>query len=169
MPHKYFSIDGVATFVHHTGSTTLPDVPPDLSRGETVVCLHGAGGNGGQFQQVLAGLAAEHSPLAFDQPAHGRSAGLDSLGSLERMAGFTRALLGVLGIESPVLLGHSLGGAVALQCALDGGPRVRALVLVGAAVFVVISSIVSNPGNALLGTGLIGLGIPAFLYWQRKQ
>lgn len=134
MPHKYFSIDGVATFVHHTGSTTLPDVPPDLSLGETIVCLHGAGGNGGQFQQVLAGLAAEHSPLAFDQPAHGRSAGLDSLGSLERMAGFTRSLLGVLGIESPVLLGHSLGGAVALQCALDGGPRVRGLVLVGAVV-----------------------------------
>ena len=134
MPCKYFSIDGVATFVHHTGSTTLPDVPPDLSRGETVVCLHGAGGNGGQFLDVLAGLAAEHSPLAFDQPAHGRSAGLDSLGSIERMAGFARALLGKLGIERPVLLGHSLGGAVALQCALAATPPVRALVLVGAVV-----------------------------------
>ncbi len=25
MPHKYFCIDGVATYVHHTGATTLPE------------------------------------------------------------------------------------------------------------------------------------------------
>ncbi len=42
-------------------------------------------------------------------------------------------------------------------------------IFVGAAVFVVISSIVSNPANALLGTGLIGLGIPAFLFWKSRQ
>ena len=134
MPHKYFSIDGVATYVQHTGTTTLPDVPPDLGRGESVVCLHGAGGNSGLFSDVLNGLAAAHSPLSFDQPAHGRSTGLDSLGSIERMSAFSRALLGKLGVERPVLLGHSLGGAVALQCALDAAPAVRALVLVGAVV-----------------------------------
>ena len=38
------------------------------------------------FDGVLAELAAEHSPLALDLPGHGRSGGLDSLGSIERMA-----------------------------------------------------------------------------------
>lgn len=42
-------------------------------------------------------------------------------------------------------------------------------IFVAAAVFVVISSIVSNPGNALLGTGLIGLGVPAYLFWKSRQ
>ncbi len=41
-------------------------------------------------------------------------------------------------------------------------------IFVVAAVFVVISSIASNPGNALLGTGLIGLGVPAYLFWKSR-
>ncbi len=131
MPNKYFAIDGIATFVHHTGQTTLPEVVPDLSRGETVVCLHGAGGNGAVFDGVLEQLASAHSPLAFDQPGHGRSGSLDSLGSLERMSAFTGALCSKLGVERPVLLGHSMGGAVALQRALDEPDAVRAVVLVG--------------------------------------
>lgn len=129
MPEKYFQIEGVATFLQHTGRTTLPDVPPDLSRGRALVCLHGAGGNGAVFADVLEKLAAEHSPVAFDQPAHGRSGGLDSLGEIERMAAFTRALLSRLGAERPVLLGHAMGGAVALQCALDEPDAVGGLVL----------------------------------------
>ena len=133
MPRKYVSIDGVATFLRHTGATTLPDVTPDLSRGETIVCLHGAGGNGGLFAELVDALAEAHSPLCFDQPGHGRSGGLDSLGSIERMGEFTGALLAALGVEPVVLLGHSMGGLVALQRALEHPEAVRALVLVGTA------------------------------------
>jgi APA family basic amino acid/polyamine antiporter len=38
-----------------------------------------------------------------------------------------------------------------------------------AAGYVVLSSIASNPGNALLGSGLIGLGIPAYLFWRSRR
>jgi LPXTG-motif cell wall-anchored protein len=38
-----------------------------------------------------------------------------------------------------------------------------------AAVYVVISSVGSNPGNAAVGAGLILLGVPAFLYWARRR
>lgn len=129
MPAKYFSIDGVATYVHHTGPTTLPDVAPDLGVGQVVLCLHGAGGNGNVFARVLERLSEAHSPLAFDMPAHGRSGGLDSLGSIERMADFTRGVIEKLGLRQPVLLGHSMGGAVALQYALTYGSELRGLVL----------------------------------------
>jgi len=130
VPHKYASVEGVATYVHHVGPTTLPEVVPDLGRGETVVCLHCSGGNGAMFAELLEALAASHSPLALDLPGHGRSGGLDSLGSIETMAGFVRAFLARWGIARPVLLGHSMGGAVALRLALDEPDRVRALVLV---------------------------------------
>lgn len=133
MPEKYLPVDGVPTRLLHTGPTTLPDVPPALAQGETVVCLHGAGGNGNTFAALLEGLAAAHSPVAFDQPGHGRSGGLDSLGSVERMAGFTRAFVDKLGIERPVLLGHSLGGAVGLEYTLTWPSDVRALILCGSA------------------------------------
>src|SRR5437867_809694 len=46
------------------------------------------------------------------------------------------------------------------------GYPVTPILFVGAAAFVVYSSIVSNPRNATIGAGLIGLGIPAFLYWR---
>jgi len=130
VPHKYATVEGVATYVHHVGRTTLPEVVPDLSRGETVVCLHCSGGNGAMFAEFLEALAAEHSPLSLDLPGHGRSGGLDSLGSIERMAGFVGSFLERWGLPRAVLLGHSMGGAVALRLALDRPAAVRALVLV---------------------------------------
>jgi len=42
------------------------------------------------------------------------------------------------------------------------------VIFVLAAAYVVFSSIVSNPRNAVVGAGLIGLGIPAFLYWRSR-
>ena len=130
MPHKYFSIDGVATFVHHQGPTTLPDVPPALERGEAVLCLHGSGGNGNVFSGFSRALAESHSPLAFDMPGHARSGSLDGLGSVDRMAEFTIAFADKLALPVPrVLLGHSLGGAVAAEVALLAPDTVRALVI----------------------------------------
>jgi len=130
--HKYSRIDGVATFLHHRGPTTLPEVVPDRGQGERILCLHGAGGNGAVFDPLLDLLGERHEPLAFDQPGHGRSGSFDSLGSIDRMAAFTRALWEKLALRAPVLLGHSMGGAVALQLALDHPDEVRGLVLVGA-------------------------------------
>jgi pimeloyl-ACP methyl ester carboxylesterase len=130
VPHKYFSVDGVATFVHHQGPTTLPDVPPHLAQGEAVLCLHGSGGNGNVFRGLSRALSERHSPLAFDMPGHARSGSLDSLGSVERMAEFTIAFGEKLALRSPrVLLGHSLGGAVATEVALLAPDAVRALVI----------------------------------------
>jgi 3-oxoadipate enol-lactonase len=132
VPRKYVYVDGVATLLRHRGPTTLPEVAPVTSRGEVVLFLHGTGGNSGAFDEVLDALATEHSPLAFDMPAHGRSAGLDSLGSIVDMADFARRLVDKLGLRDPVLVGHGLGGLVALEYALRDPERVRALVLVGA-------------------------------------
>ncbi len=128
VPNKYFSIDGVATFVQHSGTTTLPGVVPDTQAGETVVCLHDIGGNGAEFRGLLDGLEGAHSPFAFDFPGHSRSGELDSLGSIARMAEFLGEFCSVLGLERPVLLGHGMGAAVALQYALSSPASVRALV-----------------------------------------
>jgi pimeloyl-ACP methyl ester carboxylesterase len=129
---KYVCVDGEAVLVHYRGPTTLPEAPPDLSRGATVLCLHDAGGNGNVFAGVLDALAdAGHSPVTYDQPGHGRSGGLDSLGAVAAMAAHARTVADGLGVEHPVLVGEGMGAAVALELAMTQPDWPRALVLCG--------------------------------------
>ena len=129
MPYRYASVADISAYVHHTGPTTLPGRPPVLNRGTTLVCLHGAGGNQGVFDGVFEALEERHSLVAFDQPGHGRSGSLDSLADIHAMARFTHELLTTLGIERPTLLGHSMGGMVAIQYALTYPEKGGGLVL----------------------------------------
>jgi pimeloyl-ACP methyl ester carboxylesterase len=131
VPQKYLTIGDTATLVHHRGATTLPGSPPHTDRGATIVCLHEAGTSGAQFSDLMDHLAADHSPLSFDQPGHGRSGGLDALPSIEAMAGQLHSLLGAWSIERPVLVGEGLGGVVALQAAAGNPELASALVLIG--------------------------------------
>lgn len=134
MPTKYAHVDGTAVHYAHSGPSTLPGVAPDLSRGELVLFLHDAGGNAGVWQAQVDAFGRDHSPVAFDFPGHGRSAGTESLGSIEAYAGFLGALSDVLELRPAVLVGHGMGAAVAIEATARVPERVRALVLVGATV-----------------------------------
>jgi len=48
------------------------------------------------------------------------------------------------------------------------GYPITPAIFVLAAALAVYSSITSNPRNAAIGAGLIGLGVPAFLYWRSR-
>ena len=136
MPQKYVWVDDVPTLIHHRGPTTLPGHPPDLSRGPVVLCVHGAGGNGHEFADVLDALdgAGDITPIAYDQPGHGRSGSLDSLGSVHAMAMHLLGVIAALGLQRPVLVGDGLGASVAIEAvATDYGFDPRALVLIGGA------------------------------------
>jgi pimeloyl-ACP methyl ester carboxylesterase len=131
MPTKYVDIRGTPVHYFHTGSSTLPAVPPSFERGACVILIHGEGGNGNLWQRQLAALGEAHSPLAFDFPGHGRSGGTESLGSVTAYAGLLAELITALGLPPAVLVGHSLGAAIALELAATQPARVRALSLVG--------------------------------------
>lgn len=133
MPAKYQTIHDVATLVQHRGPTTLPGAPPDTSAGPVVLCLHEAGMGGASFAGVLDELASDHSPVAFDLPGHGRSAGLDSLDSVPAMAGHAAALLEAYGLSGVTVLGEGLGVAVGLELAATRPELVAGLVLIGGA------------------------------------
>ena len=152
MPTKHVTVDDTAVHYFHTGRTTLPDVVPDLSRGEVLVCVHGAGSNGNTWHRQLAAFAGVHSPLALDFPGHGRSGGTESLKSIEAYRDCLGAFMDALHIRPCVLIGRSMGGAIAMAYALAQPRRVRAMVLVAtAAHFELPQAMLDTWKNVMLG------------------
>jgi pimeloyl-ACP methyl ester carboxylesterase len=129
MPTKYTDVKGYATYFFYSGATTLPDVVPDFSRGRRILFVHGAGSNGHTWHRQIDALGGRHSPIALDLPGHGRSAGVEGLRTVQDYAEFVAAFLDALKIESAVILGHSMGGAIAMDLAIRHPARVQALIL----------------------------------------
>ena len=85
--------------------------------GPTVVLLHGIGDSSATWAQVIPALAAKHLVIAPDLLGHGHSDRPRADYSVAAYANGLRDLLGMLGIPRATLIGHSLGGAVAMQFA----------------------------------------------------
>jgi pimeloyl-ACP methyl ester carboxylesterase len=152
MRTKYVTVDGTAIHYFHGGPSTLPGVIPDLGRGEVLLFLHGAGSNGHTWHRQVTAFSEEHSPLAFDFPAHGRSGGTESLGSIAAYRDCVVALMQALDVRPCVVVGRSMGGAVAMALALSHPDSVRALVLVAtAACFDLPATLLETWKNVMLG------------------
>lgn len=129
--------------------------PPGGATAPTVLLLHGWACSAYSFRELLPALvAAGHRVVAPDLVGHGRSdkpldPGRYSAASLVAHA---RELRDRFGGERPLLVGHSLGGALVLRLALDEPARCRALVLLSPA----------NLGSVPI-TGLARLLTPAAL------
>lgn len=130
MPSKYAYIDGIAVNYFHSGPGTLPGVTPDLGRGEALLFLHGAGSNAHTWQRQIDHFGMGHTPIAFDFPGHGRSGSTEGLRSIAAYRDFTKAFADSLSLRPFVLVGRSMGGAIAMEFAFAHRDRVRALVLV---------------------------------------
>ncbi|KAA6182221.1 alpha/beta fold hydrolase [Thiohalocapsa marina] len=82
---------------------------------------------------VLAPLAAERCVVVFDNRGCGRSAPQDAPISIQAMAEDCIALADHLGIARFDLIGHSMGGMIALDCALRHPERIERLILANSA------------------------------------
>lgn len=97
-----------------------------------IVCVHGAGGSHRHWGALLAALAEHGRVIAVDLPGHDRSAG-PARAALAAYAADLRALIAALGLERPIVAGHSMGAAVALELAVAEPALVGGLALIGAA------------------------------------
>jgi pimeloyl-ACP methyl ester carboxylesterase len=131
MPTKFLRIGGEAIHYLHTGPTTLPDTPPPLNRGAALLFLSGEGGSAAMWDAQLAHFGREHSPVAIDLPAHGRSTRLDPPASVAEAVEIVLSVLDGLRAPPAVLVGHGYGGHVALAAAVAEPGRVRAVVTIG--------------------------------------
>jgi len=98
--------------------------------GPPVVLLHGVLGSHRSWAQLVSLLAEDFTLIAPDLLGHGDSSTPRGDYSLGAHAGGLRDLLDELGVQRATLVGHSLGGGVALQFAWLFPERVERLVLV---------------------------------------
>src|SRR3954449_94685 len=98
------------------------------TEGPRVVFVHGLFGQGKNWTTIAKGLADRHRVTLFDLPNHGHSPWTDRADYLD-MAELVATELERLG-EPVTLVGHSMGGKVAMQLALRRPELLRALVVV---------------------------------------
>ncbi|HKI66950.1 MAG TPA: alpha/beta fold hydrolase [Solirubrobacterales bacterium] len=146
--------------------------------GPVLLLVHGIAGTCENWREVIEPLAHRHTVIAPDLPGHGASeagAGDYSIGAL---ASGLRDLLLALGHERATVVGHSLGGGVAMQLAYQypemverlvlvssGGlgpevsPVLRAAALPGADLFISVTAGAGRRAGSVLGRGLSAVGL----------
>ncbi|MGH7819112.1 MAG: alpha/beta fold hydrolase [Candidatus Binatia bacterium] len=101
--------------------------PPDF------LCLHGLADTRRIWSGIAPGLATRGRVETIDQRGHGGSGAPPGPYRREDLAADAISVLDRLGVPRAVLVGHSMGGIVAMTAALAFPERVAALVLLGTA------------------------------------
>jgi esterase len=97
--------------------------------GPPLLILHGLFGSGSNWRGIARGLAATHRVLTVDLRNHGASPWADTTGYFE-MADDVQQLIEREGLRQPAVMGHSMGGKVAMALALLHPECVGRLVVV---------------------------------------
>ena len=106
----------------------------DAGRGAPVVFLHGLGASMYAWRNNLGAVAAAgFRVIAFDNRGFGLSDKPPAPYDNAAYARLAIAFMDSLGLPDAVLVGHSMGGAIAAEVAIEHPQRVRGLVLVGSA------------------------------------
>ncbi len=97
-----------------------------------IVLVHGFGSDARSWTMNQPALAAAATVYALDLPGHGVSP-VHDLGGLDRVTAIVAEAIAVLSPEPVHLVGHSMGGAIALRLAELHPARLRALTLIAPA------------------------------------
>lgn len=101
--------------------------------GDPVVLLHGAFmAISGDWKDWINELSKTRKVIAIEMQGHGRTADINRDMTSENLADDVAALLDYLKIERADIVGYSLGGGVAMQCAIRHPEKVRKVVSISA-------------------------------------
>jgi pimeloyl-ACP methyl ester carboxylesterase len=117
---KYANVNGLKLYYSVHGS------------GRPLILLHGGLYHGDMFGPVIPLLAGNHQVIVPDLQGHGRTADIDRPIDVRLMADDIAGLIDHLGLETPDIVGYSLGGGVALHLAVKYPNKIRRLVTISA-------------------------------------
>lgn len=118
----YIDIDGLRTYYERSGDRA----------NRAIVMVHGASQDTISWRYNIDAFAAHFDVVAVDLPGHGKSDLVDgsSYESTKRNAAHVLGLIAGLGLERPLIMGHSMGGGIACHAAASAPERVGGIVLV---------------------------------------
>lgn len=123
MADRFIDVGSIRTRYWQAGTT-----------GSTVILLHGIGCSVLEWQHNVEVLASNHRVFALDLLGYGLSdKPADETYTIRRLAQFTLDFMSAHGIAKAHLVGNSLGGRLALDCAIIASDRVTSLLLVSPA------------------------------------
>ncbi len=102
----------------------------EVGSGTTLLMLHGIGRSLEDWSENMSAFGKSHRAVALDLVGFGRTDKPDVPYSADYLRDFTARFMDALGVPKAVLVGNSMGGAVALRMALTQPERVEKLVLV---------------------------------------
>jgi pimeloyl-ACP methyl ester carboxylesterase len=98
--------------------------------GPAIVLIHGYGAAIDWWDQIAPQLATDHRVISIDLIGHGGTAAPRSGYSIERQAAMVSAVLDKLGVDRYIVVGHSMGGEVAVALAEQNPQRIERMVLI---------------------------------------
>lgn len=102
----------------------------DQGEGEVLLLIHGMAGSSETWRSVIPPLAKKFRVIAPDLLGHGESAKLRTDYSLGAFAVWLRDFLDELGVSRATVIGHSLGGGVAMQFVYQHPDYAQRLILI---------------------------------------
>jgi pimeloyl-ACP methyl ester carboxylesterase len=120
---------------------------PSTKDDRTFVLVHGLGSSLDFWNAVAPGLA-QHRTIAFDVPGFGESDSPVGAYTLEAVTSLAESFLDRLSVSNAVLVGHSLGGIVALRIAAQRPDMIRRLVLIDSTLLAV-ERLLTRPATML--------------------
>jgi pimeloyl-ACP methyl ester carboxylesterase len=123
-------------------------------KGPPVVCLHAIGHGGGDFEAFAAAIRDRFEIFRVDWPAQGRSGPDGKAATPARYAELLHGVVEQLHLDTPIIIGCSIGGATAIRYASEHS--VRALVLANAGGLVEMTKSVQRA--CLLGASIFAAG-----------
>jgi len=111
-----------------TGDVALHVTTYD-GNGPRLLLVHGIGSSGHGWDPIIDDLARDFSPVTFDLRGHGDSGKPDSGYLYDDYIADIDALLPALGMDRPLIVGHSLGGILTLWWAAKHPDQAKALVI----------------------------------------
>ena len=149
---KMIKIDGLDVRYYQAG------------RGEPLVVVHGGGGDAASWLKNISELAGNYTVYAPDLPGFGDSQQLEGDYYIPELTDFISKFTDSLGLDTFHIVGHSIGGGIALNYALASPHKVKKLVLISSlcmgseiAFWIRILSLPARYIGSLLQVGLKGV------------
>jgi pimeloyl-ACP methyl ester carboxylesterase len=149
------------------GDTTLHYVQWG-EQGPPVVCVHGITANAFCFQAIADELSRDHRVFAYDLRGRGDSDKPEEGYSVPIHAAELAELINELGVERPVVIGHSLGAFIALYFAAHYPDALSKLVLIDGGAPLPWQGVGNQPAWLTASISRLGIPVPSFKEYTNR-